>query len=309
MTKRSVSDRDEAARRRHGASAFPVPAFLVPACLALAFLAAAVALPARAAEPEAAPRRIVSINMCADALLLALADPAQIAALTVLSREPRNASRAAQAALFPATRARAEDVLALAPDLVLAGTFTAPATVSMLRRLGAPVRRLAVAHDLAAIRAVTRDVAAAVGRPARGEAAIAAMDARLDELARARPVPPLSALALQANNIVAGAGTLADTVIAAAGLANAAARAGIAGHGRMSIEAMLALAPDVLIVDGDENAAPARANRLMHHPALAALVERGTRAVVMPSRLWVCGDPDIVEAVARLRGALRSGGA
>lgn len=250
------------------------------------------------------PQRIVSINMCADALLLALADPGQIAALTALSHDPRNFSRAREAARYPVTQGRAEDVLALAPDLILASTFTAPATVSLLRRLGAPLRQLDVPRDFPAIREQIADVANTVGRPEHGPAAIDAMDHRLDDLARLIPLPPLSALALQANNIVAGTDTLADSVIRAAGLTNAATRAGITGYGRLSLEAMLSLAPDVLIVDGGENTAPARANRLLHHPALEALTARGTRAITMPSRLWVCGGPDLVDAVAHLRRSL-----
>lgn len=275
----------------------------------MAAIAAAIALANVSAVASGAPaRRIVSINMCADALLLALAEPSQVAALTALSHDPRNFSRAGEAARFPATTGRAEDVLALAPDLVLASAFTAPATVSLLRRLGAPLQQLPVASDLAQLRDQMRDVAAAIGQPDRGEAAITAMDRRLDDLARDMPLPPLSVLALQANNIVAGEGTLADTVIRAAGLTNAAARAGISGHGRMSLEAMLALAPDVLIIDGEDDDAPARANRLLHHPALAALRRNGTRTVTMPSRLWVCATPDLVEAVAHLRASLRREG-
>lgn len=271
--------------------------------------AAAIALAAASTGAAGAPtQRIVSINMCADALLLALAEPAQIAALTALSHDPRNFSRADEAARFPATAGRAEDVLALAPGLVLASAFTAPATVSLLRRLGAPLRQLPVASDFPQLRAQMRDVAAAIGQQDRGEAAIAAMDRRLDDLARDMPLPPLSVLALQANNIVAGEGTLADTVIRAAGLTNAAARAGISGYGRMSLEAMLALAPDVLVIDADGDNAPARANRLLHHPALAALTRNGTRAVTMPSRLWVCAGPDLVDAVAHLRASLRQEG-
>lgn len=274
-----------------------------------AALFAALLAGATPAMPQAPARRIVSINLCADALLLALADRDQIAALTRLSHNPRSFPRAREAAGLPATRGRAEDVVALAPDLVFASAFSTPSTVSMLRRLGVPLRQLDVAQDFPAIRAQLQAVAAAAGHPERADAAIAAIDRRLADLARDLPVPPLTALAMQANNIVAGSGTLADTVIRAAGLTNAAARAGIAGYGRLSLEAMLALAPDVLIVDGEEDAAPARANRLLRHPALAALAERGTRALTMPSRLWVCGGPDLVEAVALLRRALqREGG-
>jgi iron complex transport system substrate-binding protein len=48
--------------------------------LCAALLGGVLALPATA---EPAPERVVSINLCADELLIALADPAQIADLSI----------------------------------------------------------------------------------------------------------------------------------------------------------------------------------------------------------------------------------
>ncbi|MGB0498119.1 MAG: ABC transporter substrate-binding protein, partial [Rubricella sp.] len=71
--------------------------------------------------------RVVSINLCTDILVLQLADPGQIAALTFLATDPRSSILAEEAAGFPLIRGRAEEVFALDPDLVLAGAFSDPA--------------------------------------------------------------------------------------------------------------------------------------------------------------------------------------
>ena len=69
---------------------------LIPACLLLI-----------GAAPPTAPRRIVSLNLCADQYLLALADPAQIVALTQYSRDPEMSAEAVRAARLPVTRGSA----------------------------------------------------------------------------------------------------------------------------------------------------------------------------------------------------------
>lgn len=247
------------------------------------------------------PQRIVSINMCADGLVLALADPTQIVSLSYLSHDPRNVDWAKAAAAYATNRGRAEEVRALSPDLVLASTFTTPATLSMLRRLGTPVITLEAPHTFDAIRAQIRLVAEHIGQQKRGEATIESMDARLANIAITTAVPAMKALVLQSNNIVAGAETLPNSIMKEAGLINIAAQAGISGYGRMSLEAILNSRPDVIIIDASEKDSPARASQLLHHPALLALKRQGTRVISIPPRLWVCAGPGSVEAVAYLR--------
>ncbi|MGI6246747.1 MAG: ABC transporter substrate-binding protein [Pseudochelatococcus sp.] len=258
----------------------------------------------------AEPIRVVSINMCADELLLRLAEPGSIAAVSHLSRDPRNSAFAAQAAAYPVTHGRAEEVMALAPDLVLASAFTAPATLSMLRRLGVPLATLGVPHTFDGIADQMREVARLLGRPENGEREVRRMAARLAAAASDAPARA-TALVLQANNIVVGRDTLIDGVLAQAGLVNLAARDGIAGYGRMSLEAIVSRPPDILIVDSDEErnaGAPALATRALRHPALAALARQGAmRVIAAPSRLWTCAGPGAAEAVAYLRHALAAG--
>ena len=90
---------------------------------------AGVASPAapRVAAPSA-PRRVVSLNPCLDAILVEVADRAQIAALSHYARQPQGSTIVAIARTLPETFESAEEVLMLRPDLVLASRHTALAT-------------------------------------------------------------------------------------------------------------------------------------------------------------------------------------
>ena len=84
--------------------------------------------------------RIVSINPCIDAVLMQVADPAQIAGISHYSQDPRATSiPLALADRFHATSGTAEEVVALRPDMVLTGPHTGPQGLTM--------RRSRVAHN------------------------------------------------------------------------------------------------------------------------------------------------------------------
>jgi iron complex transport system substrate-binding protein len=65
------------------------------------------------------PRRIVSVNLCTDQYVLALADRAQIAGLTRNAADPDMSAGAKAARGLPQLGSSAEALLAVHPDLVL----------------------------------------------------------------------------------------------------------------------------------------------------------------------------------------------
>ena len=164
------------ARERSGRGGWPA---LFSAAAALCIVAIA---PAEAATP--APQRIASIYLCADQLVLRLADRARIVSLSRFAAQPAISGQADAIAGIPLNRGRAEEILIHKPDLIVAGQYTAPATKAMLRKLGIPVLELPTATNFDDIRANVRRVAAALGTPERGRRLIAELDRRL------RAVPP-----------------------------------------------------------------------------------------------------------------------
>ena len=116
--------------------------------LITSFLAAILAVLPAATRAADAPQRIVSINLCADELLLALADPAQIVALSPYATDARLSFMADAAKAFRHDAGNAEIVVGMKPDLVLAGRFTKRATRDMLTRLGYRLELLDTARSI-----------------------------------------------------------------------------------------------------------------------------------------------------------------
>ncbi len=258
----------------------------------------AAALPsARAAGPQ----RIVSINLCADQLLLMLAEPRSIASVTYLATNPAVSPLADLAQRIPENYGLAEEVLPYKPDLVLASAFTVHSTNALLRKLGVAVLEIKVAGSLEDIRDNIRSVAAAIGNPDTGARLLAEFDRRL-AASSISPAPPRAVAALyRENNILYGTNTIAGTFTKAAGLDNLADLLGLKGFSDLPLEILIEQQPDIVIA-GTRSRHAARgilAYRNLHHPALAKLLDK--RALVrIPDRLWACGSPAMVEAVTIL---------
>jgi iron complex transport system substrate-binding protein len=247
------------------------------------------------------PHRIVSLNLCSDELVLRLADRDDIASVTWLSRDPNNSNVAGLAAQVPVNHGLAEEVVPLAPDLVIAGAYTTRTAVAFLRRMGVRLLELDVPRSLDDVLAQIREVAQAVGEPERGERMIAAMERRLAALRERATHEHPRALVLNPNGFTSGPGSLVDKIITAAGLTNLAAGLDVGNYGRIPLETVAVSGVDVLILNGRRDGPPSLATELLHHPVLAKLPHLA-RLVVLPSRLWTCGGPAIVEAAERLAG-------
>ncbi|WP_232627714.1 ABC transporter substrate-binding protein [Methylobacterium sp. Leaf118] len=271
----------------------------MPLRRALAVLAVLMVPPA----VVAAPARVVSMNLCADELVLRLADRTQIAAVTDLARDPRGSTVAAAALGLPVTRGLSEEIVALAPDLVIAGAFTTRQTVGLLKRIGIPVLELGVPTDLEGVRDQIRIVAVALGQPERGAAMVADLDARL---AAVMPAPrALRALVMRPNAFTVAPGGLGDALIRAAGLVNVAAELGRDRFGQVPLEAAAFADADLLVVDAGMPGHPSLADAVLHHPVVRSL-HRSGRTVAIPNRFWTCPGPQMAEVVARLAAAART---
>jgi iron complex transport system substrate-binding protein len=272
--------------------------------LVVLLLTAVVATRAAAAE---GPRRVVSLNLCSDQLLIELLPRERIAGVSHLAADPTVSAVAERAIGLPVTRGEAESVLALDPDLVLAGAFSTPATVYILERVGRRVVRVGPASELAGIRREVRRVARALGEPARGEEMLARLDADLaaagGTTGEAKGRAPAAAV-YQVNGISAGTGTLSDAVLGWAGLSNHATTLGLGPGGQVSLEAMLAHPPDLIVLTGPADEYRTVVAENLQHPALTELARRRA-SVIVPWRLWLCGTPHVGAAALQLAAARR----
>lgn len=248
------------------------------------------------------PERIVSINICGDLLALSLVPRERIASVTFLASDPMTSPIAERAAGIAPNHGKAEEVLALDPDLVLAGRYTARATVNLLRRLGYAVLELDIAETLNDARAQIRAAAAAMGTRATGEHMIATLDARIRAARRTENGQRPLAVVYGPNGFTLGPRSLSGSLVAIAGFDNLADRTGILRTGHLPLEQLLLAAPDVLILETEHARAPAMAMQILSHPALTALGDRIT-IVQIPRALWSCPGPWLADALHTLAAA------
>ncbi|MBK9080817.1 MAG: ABC transporter substrate-binding protein [Rhizobiales bacterium] len=270
---------------------------------ALAFSAALA--PARG--EDAAPRRVVSANLCADQLLLTLADRDQIASLSYLAADETLSPVARDAKAFALNRGTGEDIARLDADLVLIGAYDTPFTRALLKERGLPTYALAPWRSLAEGRAQIAALAARLGHPERGAALIARIDAALAE-ARGAAARPATFLTLHRRAYAPGGRTVVAEIATAAGLRDLSREMGVETGGFVPIEKVIAARPDYLIVSDVDARAIDNGTALMWHPALAALYPPDKR-LVSPDPLTLCAGPATPAAIdglaAEIRGKVR----
>lgn len=252
----------------------------------------------------APPQRIVSLNVCADQILVDLVPRERIAAVTHLAADPLTSAKPERAAGIAATRGAAEDVVALRPDLVLVGEYSTPATTDLLRRLGFRVEPIALPQSLAGIRTAIRRMASLVEAPERGEALITAMDQRIIAASRTTTTTAAKprALIYQINNFVAREGSLVDEAMQIAGFDNAAQSLHFGRGGQVGVEDIILARPDLLIVASGPDAYRTSVGDNLHHPALQRL-RSWKSEMLLPWPLWLCATHHVAEAVERLAKA------
>lgn len=251
------------------------------------------------------PQRIVSLNLCSDQMLLDLVPKTRIAALSELVADPALSARVEASRGVTRVRGHAEEVLALAPDLVLAGQYSTPATVSLLRRLGVNVVVVPLASDFDGIRTAIRIISEAVGEVDAGRAMIARFDARITTVAagvEAAGKPHRSVVVYHINSLASGAGSLLDEIVRTAGYRNAARDMRLGPGGRLPLESLLLDAPDVLVMATTADDYQTIVADNLRHPAFQALAQ-SRQTLHLPMPLWMCGTADIAGAVEQLAAA------
>ncbi|MFT6061854.1 MAG: iron complex transport system substrate-binding protein [Paracoccaceae bacterium] len=260
------------------------------------------AAPALGPPPPPHPRRIVSLDYCADQFVLKFADRAAIAALSPDADADFSYMRDAAPGL-PTVRPRAEDVLTLRPDLVVRSYGGGAGIGAQLARAGVPVLNVGFAGAIADVRATIVRMAAGLGAPDAGTRTAAQLDARIAAAAPPPGAPAISALYLTTGGWTAGTGTLVDEMLRAAGLRNHETRA---GWRPLPLERLAREEPDLIAAAFFESSSqnPSRWSSA-RHPVTRKMLAR--RPIVALKGAWTsCGGwflADAVEALAAGRDA------
>jgi iron complex transport system substrate-binding protein len=202
-------------------------------------------------ELPSAPKRIASLTVSGDEILTNLVNPSRLIAVSHFVDDP-SISMCVDRVPKAAARIRGldpESIVALEPDVIFVAHYTLDHAVRLLSGAGIPVAKFRDVHSYADVEANVLLAADVVGAEARGRSLVAAMSERLDDVARrVRGRTPPRVLYYSPTNYTAGRGTLIDEKIRRAGGSNAAAEFGLVGFDNVTLDVLLALNPDVIVV-------------------------------------------------------------
>jgi iron complex transport system substrate-binding protein len=267
---------------------------------ALAIILALLAAPSAQAQ---VPVRIASINLCTDQLLLDIADREQILGLSPFARDATRSWAAARVADIPVLSGTAEEIMMRRPTLVLAGRFTKRATREFIRARDIPLEEFDAVRTVAQAKEQVLRVARLTGQEVRGAARAAEIDAALTRLKAASAGRKLRVLPLSRRGWASGRDSLMSDMLAATGLINAGGEAVSRLGGFMTLEAIVRLRPDALLIAREDGVAEDQGQAMLLHPAIQVLFPP-ERRIIVPESLTICGGPMLVDAMDRLAARL-----
>jgi iron complex transport system substrate-binding protein len=267
------------------------------------------------AEPLERPVRIVPSTARALEFTAALVGPERVAGLPEQGFEYATlGADEARFAVLPRFYAyRAEDILALKPDLVLGDPWQPGDTDARLLEAGVRIVRLPATVTWREAADVLVQLGALLGEPERAGALVADLERRVAVLAstseRRAGLRVLPYSNFGSEGFSAGAGTTVDEVLRLAGVVNACSGPGRDGHVKLDFEELLVLDPDVIVVSaplraelghaGDKGGASRGV--LEGEARLASLrAVRERRIVELPPGLYACASHLVVQAAEEL---------
>lgn len=260
----------------------------------------------RTVQSETLPT-VASVNLCADQLVLLLAEPEQILSLSNLSHDKAGSYFYSEARHFPVNRGNSEQILKLAPDVIIGGEFTTRYTLKLLDELGMRVETLPIPNTLEQMYENIESVALWLGRESSGKTIVAKLRERVERQqmqlatrrAELRNEASPSAAYYGPNGFTVGGGTLSGQVLELSGWQNTASSGGIEFYGTLPLESLIQLAPDALIDSPYSADTYSRGQQLLKHPALR---ESGLapEVISIPSRQSTCAGPWTIDTLETL---------
>lgn len=259
-----------------------------------------------------APRRIASLTLMTDEILLELVGAERLAAVTAMADDPAISNIAGR--VGPGVRRLAlnvERLLALAPDLVFLASWSDADSVRQLRDAGIPVYRVGSPRTVDAVKGTIAEIARVVGAQQQAVALVRGMD---EALARVRsrveglqPQQRVRVLDYDPSGSSFGRGSSWDDIVRRAGCVNAVGELAADQWGKVGLsqEALIGLDPDVIVLPGwkweDPQGARRAYERFAADPAFRSLrAVRSGRLLLADERHRLATSHHIAKAVEDL---------
>lgn len=197
------------------------------------------------------PKRIISLTLGSDEMLLGFVDKSRILAITSYADDAGISNVSADAAGVPerVSSDKLEKIIELKPDLLVLDTWADPKFVKQMRDAGITVYTFKTPSNVDEQKTVIAELAKITGAEEKGTEIINWMDAKLNEvsnrLAALKPEEKLTVMDYGEMGS-SGKGTNYDDIVTRAGLINVVSKAGMEGWPVVSKEKMIEMNPDII---------------------------------------------------------------
>lgn len=254
----------------------------------------------QAALPDE-PKRVVSLDYCADQFVLQFLDKNQILALSPDAGKDYSYLKN-EAAGIPTVRPIAEDVITLQPDLVVKSYGGGPHMQRFLASSGVPTLQVGWASVLGgqepgSVAALTQFMADGLGQSLRGQQVVGEYHARLAALSDGSNEGSVSAMYMTPAGFTTGPGSLIHEMFEHAGLSNFET---VAGWRPVDLERLAYESPDLVAAAFFDTALPDLALWSPSRHPIARKELENPQSVFLQGAWTTCGGWFVADAVEAL---------
>ena len=254
-----------------------------------------------ATNAPADPKRIASLNLCTDELLLSLADPGQIVSLTWLAREESLSAFYEPARLYHQNNGRASDVIPLNPDVVFLSEFSPASTVDLLETFGIRTVVIPEPRETKQLLENIRAMSFAIDQVEKGEQLIAHFSSRLDSIIEHKNKGPISALLLSPGIASFGSSSVKIEILKLLNIRVLNQEKPSLANRYLSIEELARSSPDFLIIDKYSGEYPSVSEEMLRHP----LIKSSFNTIEVEAKDWLCSTNKLMNNIENINSKIR----
>lgn len=237
-----------------------------------------VALPA-----FAAPQKVVSLNLCTDQLAATMLPKERLKGVSFNAVDPALSLVSRSAVDFPALKGTIEEMASIMPDHVLMGEGQNTRLQHWLEEKQIPVTTIGMPDSVPALQRDIDKLAKAMGTSTQANVLKARQMATLKQAKL--PRKGMKIAIYYPRGFSDGKGTLLHDLITRMGGVNVAGEQGQEGMAYLSLEELVTLNPDVLVVPLYDYDVVSQAEALAEHPALQNMT---SLIVPLPGQYLTC---------------------
>ena len=249
-----------------------------------------------ATSTYASQKRIASLNLCTDELLLSLADPDQIISLTWLAREESLSPFFEPARPYHQNNGRASDVIPLNPDLVFLSEFSPANTLGLLETVGVKSVVVPEPRTTAQLMDNIRAMSSEIDQVNKGEELISLFSSRLKFITEEKSRQKISALLLSPGIASFGSSAVKIEILKMLNIRVLNQEKPSLANRYLSVEELTRSSPDFVIIDKYSSDYPSVSEEILKHP----LIQSSLKTIEVEAKDWLCSTHNLLDTIEHI---------